>query len=214
MSVLILDGLAAAKLIEDRRAQGLDRFDEVWDGVYVMSPLPEWYHQEIVLDLAAALKKSLSRARLGRVVAGCNISDRNEDWSSNYRCPDVVVFLETTQAIFRGAHWQGGPDFAAEVVSDNDRTWDKLDFYASLGTRELLIVDRNPWKLSLLQLLAGKMTVVGESVLPTSQQLSSGVIPFSFCLVLRYGVPAIEIKHRFDGELSYAPELPPLKPAT
>jgi hypothetical protein len=114
--------------------------------------------------------------------------------------------LNNTTAKFHGTHWEGGPDFAVEVASDNDHTWEKLAFYAKVKTRELLIVDRKPWKLTLLRLADDQMVGVGESTLLVSKELRSDVIPFQFRLVNRPYGPAIEIQNRVDGQISYAPE--------
>ena len=76
---------------------------------------------------------------------GCNVSDQPERWKRNYRCPDVAVFLPGNPAEDRGTHWYGGPDFAAEVHSRFDRSRKKFGFYAKVGVRELLLVDRHPW---------------------------------------------------------------------
>ncbi|QDU31943.1 hypothetical protein ETAA8_71050 [Anatilimnocola aggregata] len=210
MTLIVLDAFTEEAMIADRRAKGLDRFDEVWDGVYVMSPLPEYYHQEIVGDLQTCLALVLRLQGLGRVVPGCNVSDRKDDWTKNYRCPDVVVYLNGTTAKFHGTHWEGGPDFAIEVVSSNDRTWDKLEFYAKVQTRELLIIDRDPWELTLLRLVAGKLVEVGRSNSSNGQELTSRAIPFSFRLVSRNQWPTIEIKHSGDGQTWYAPAQGPM----
>ncbi len=74
---------------------------------------------------------------------------RPSDWTKNYRCPDVLVFLPGNPAEDRGTHWLGGPDFAVEIMSRGDRSRKKLDFYAKVGVRELLLIDRRPWKLEL-----------------------------------------------------------------
>ena len=83
---------------------------------------------------------------------GANITDLEEDWTHNYRCPDVVVFLKEGRAINRETHFFGGPDFAVEIVSEFDRSREKLPFYARVGVRELLLVDRDPWVLELFRL--------------------------------------------------------------
>lgn len=36
MTAIILDSLLEARVIEERRKNGWDRHDEVWDGVYVI----------------------------------------------------------------------------------------------------------------------------------------------------------------------------------
>src|SRR5438067_1116105 len=114
-----------------------------------MAPLPDDEHQDIQANFVAAFKDFFGWDSWAKVRAGVNVSDRNEGWEQNYRCPDVVVFLPGTRAINRGAHWEGGPDFLVEIASDRDRAREKLPFYAAVGVREVLIVDRNPWGLEL-----------------------------------------------------------------
>ncbi len=94
----------------------------------------------------------------------------------------------------------GGPDFAVEVASKHDRTWDKLDFYAAVQTRELLVIDRDPWKLSLLRLENGQLVAVGVSVLPEGKPITSAVLPVTLKLTPRENlVPMIEVQHQQDG---------------
>jgi Uma2 family endonuclease len=127
------------------------------------------------------------------------VSDR-EDWKQNYRCPDVAVFLKDSTAKQRKAFWLGGPDFAIEIVSPGDRTRKKLPFYASVGTRELLVIDRKPWKLELFRLRRGKLVSVGESMVKDGQALASEVIPFTFRPVRGHERPRIELTHTADGQ--------------
>ena len=116
MSMIINDELVEARLIDERRANGLDGHDEVWDGVYVISPLANNEHQRVATELAAILCGIVVNEGLGSVFAGANVSDRDDDWTKNYRVPDVLVFLEETNAVDRGSHWYGGPD-----LRDRDR---------------------------------------------------------------------------------------------
>jgi Uma2 family endonuclease len=183
------------RLIEERRAAGADRYDEVWDGVYVMSPMPNVEHQRFVGKLNTVFEIAVDWAGLGEAFPGVNISDRKDDWTKNYRCPDVAVFLNDTQAESRGTFWYGGPDFAIEIISDDDRTRDKFDFYAKVNTRELLIVDRDPWALELYRLTDGELRLVGTSTHDSSLVLSSEIVPLSFCLKAGTQRPVIEIRH-------------------
>ena len=127
------------------------------------------------------------------------MSNLDQAWKQNYRCPDVAVFLANTVAQDHGAHWQGGPDFAVEITSPGDKTWDKLDFYASVGTRELLIVEREPWELVLLRLQGDKLVEAGRASLSSKQLLAAEFVPFSFSLLSRNNRPTIEVKHLTDG---------------
>ena len=151
MTALINDPKLAEKLIAERQAAGADKFDEVWDGVYVMSPLANDEHQYLVKELTTILTFAVDWAKLGQTRPGVNISDRKDDWTKNYRCPDVAVFLNETKAENCDAFWFGGPDFGIEIVSSGDRIVEKLSFYAAVGARELLVIDRDPWVLTLLQ---------------------------------------------------------------
>lgn len=199
MTTLILDADFEAQAIAQRRALGLDRYDEVWDGVYVMAPLANNEHQFVSFELAYILR-IVCEGTKPAILNGCNVSDREVDWKSNYRCPDVAVYFPANPAKNLETHWVGGPDFCTEVVSPKDRTWDKLDFYASVQTRELLIIDRNPWKLSLLRLQGQQLVLAGASELDRPAAVASSVLPISLQLVPRDGQkPLIEVRHLHDG---------------
>jgi Uma2 family endonuclease len=199
MTTLILDPIAEEQILADRRAQGLDRYDEVWEGIYIMSPLANNEHQKLALRLASIMDSVVDLELGGLSYCGCNVSDQTRDWKLNYRCPDVAVFLATTTAKDRGAYWEGGPDFAIEITSPGDRTWEKLDFYAKVHTRELLIVEREPWALILLRWENGTMQEVSRSTLSAPCELIASTIPFVFRLVTHHERPVIDVQHQHDG---------------
>ncbi len=195
MVVLLNDPHLQRQLMRRRRAWGADRYDEVWDGVYVMNAMPNNQHQDFVMCLASICQFLIFDAGLGRVHPGCNVTDRTAKWRQNYRCPDVAVFLNGTTAIDKGSHWLGGPDFAVEIVSPQDRSREKLDFYAKVGTRELLIVDRQPWSLELYRLTAGTLALVGRSTLDQPDLLTTETPPVTWRLVPGEDRPMIEAIH-------------------
>ena len=199
MTALLLDPLLEEDLIAHRRAAGIDKFDEVWDGVYVMSPLANDEHQSIVGDLTTILNNVVGWPGLGDVRPGVNVSDRKDDWKSNYRCPDIAVFLKGTVAENCDTFWCGGPDLAIEIVSPGDRIAEKLPFYAATGTRELLVVDREPWALRSYRLQDDKLVEVGVSTVAESLVLGSEVVPLSWQLVTDESRPAIRVAHA-DGQ--------------
>ncbi|WP_169977587.1 Uma2 family endonuclease [Tautonia rosea] len=200
MATLVLDSYVEDQILEQRRASGGDRFDEVWDGVYVMSPLANNEHQLIATRLSAILQVSLNFGAQGLVFAGVNVSDRQEDWTQNYRCPDVAVFLNGTSAINRETHWLGGPDLAVEVASQGDRAREKLAFYAKVNTREVLIVDRDPWVLELYRWVEGTLGKVGMSRPGDPEPIRSEVVPLAFRLIVAEPRPMIEVTRREGGE--------------
>jgi Uma2 family endonuclease len=182
MSAIINDSVLADELIRRRRESGADKYDEVWDGVYVMAPLANDEHQDLVDQFATILTVTVQWKGLGKVRPGVNVSDRRDDWRSNYRCPDVVVYLNNTAAENCGTHWRGGPDLAIEVTSPDDATLDKLPFYAQVGTRELLVVDRDPWRLTHYRLQDGELVESGRSTADNAVLLTSSVVPLQFSL--------------------------------
>jgi len=183
MIAVIRDRDLAEELIADRRARGADHHDEVWEGVYMMSPLANDEHQEIVGGFQAVLYRVIQEPGLGKVRPGVNVSDRHRDWKENYRCPDVVVRMEHGRAEIHDTHWLGGPDFLVEVVSPDDQTYEKLPFYEAIGTREVLVIDRRPWAMVLYRLTDGKLLEAGRSTLENGVTLPSEVVPLSFRLI-------------------------------
>jgi hypothetical protein len=109
MATVIIDPAELRRLIRERRECGGDRYDEVWDGVYVMSPLADNQHQQLATKFAGAIDQAMGDREEVQVFAGTNVSDRDQRWKRNFRCPDVAVFLPGNPAQDRGSHWFGGP---------------------------------------------------------------------------------------------------------
>ena len=198
MTTLITDRHLERSLIRRRRAWGADKYDEVWNGVYIMNAMPNIEHQNLVGRLTYILQYLIVDPGLGMVQPGCNVTDRAEKWRENYRVPDVAVFLNATKAINKKSHWLGGPDLAVEIVSPRDRSREKLDFYAKVGTRELLLVDRDPWSLELYRLAEGELVLLGRSTVEQPVVVQTEVAPLAWRLVAGAERPMIEVSQR-DG---------------
>lgn len=196
MATLLTDPEMERKARAGRAGTDGEKWDEVWDGVLVMPTLPNDEHQEIQGNLLVPLIV----LKLGKARPGVNVTDRHPDWKENYRCPDVVVYLDGNPAINHGSHWVGGPDFLVEIISEGDLAWDKLAFYAKANTREVLIVDRDPWALELYQLAGGKLQLAGRSDLANTAVLASGVLPLTFQLRPGTPRPVIHITHTATGQ--------------
>jgi Uma2 family endonuclease len=201
MNLLVCDPEKVERLIAERKASGFDRYDEVWEGVYIMAPLANNEHQLLTTDVCFVLREGVDREQ-GLIFAGVNVSDREEGWEHNYRCPDVAVYLKGNRARDCGTHWCGGPDWGAEIMSKGDRSREKFDFYARIGTRELLILDRDPWSLELYVLKRKKLKLAGRSTVKTPKVLASTVLPLSFCLKAGTTRPLLVVS-RTDIEKSW-----------
>ena len=202
MATLVLDPDVEERIKAERAASGGDRYDEVWEGVYMMAPLADDEHQDLQTQLGGVLLVRLGWTGLGQVRTGVNVSDREEDWTKNYRCPDVAVFLPGTKARNCDTFWLGGPDFAIEIISRGDRSRDKFDFYAKVGVRELLLVDRHPWALEFYQLVGNQMQLQTRSTLTSPGVIESNLVPLTFQLAPGQPRPRIKVSDA-DGKQTW-----------
>lgn len=201
MTTLITDPRLEDRLIAERKASGADRYDEVWDGVYVMNPMADMEHQRLASRLVTALSNALENTA-AEVIGPVNVSDREDGWTSNYRIPDAVAVLPGCRAKDCETHLCGGPDFVSEIVSEGDRTYEKFGFYAKIGVREVLIVDRDPWQLELYTLQGETLVISARGNVSDGTVLASEVLPvrFRFIAGSTSSRPQIEIVRTTDGQ--------------
>jgi Uma2 family endonuclease len=197
--VLIRDAWLADQLIQERKRKGIDRYDEVWEGVYVMPPMPTNSHQLLVGDLDDIFREVAKKAGRGESYPGGNVSDRRKGWESNHRVPDLLVVLNNSRAIDCGTHFCGGPDFLVEIESPGDDTEEKVPFYGKIGVGELLIIHRDKRTLQLLRLEGEELVLVKPSLLDGKEWLVSKVLPLAFRRTVRKGTPRTQVR-RTDGK--------------
>lgn len=181
MTMLIQEPSISRQIIRQRRELGIDGRDEIWDGVYVVTPLANLEHQDLVGALLAILFQVVCVPKRGRVQPGANVSDRKENWKENFRIPDLVVALNESNACDCGTHWFGGPDFLVEVISPEESYQEeKRAFYERIGVRELLTVNRDTRHLALYRSTENALALTGQSDSSNSSELDSMVLPLSF----------------------------------
>jgi len=200
MTLMVLDGDLEARLIEERSRSGADKYDEVWEGVYMMAPLPNDEHQEIVAGLVRVFVEILGDSGAARVRPGVNLAPLDiEDWKHDFRVPDVAVFLADSKAKCCDTHWRGPADFLVEVTSPGDHTHEKIPFYAALGVRELLVVEREGWALELFRNDGKSLAPAGVSRPGDVTILASEILPFTFQLLSAAPRPLIQLTHTETG---------------
>src|SRR5271154_6479064 len=107
--LLIRDAGIFDELIQERKRKGLDRYDEVWEGMYVMPSMPTNAHQKLLDDLGDVLTEAVERGKMGEKNQGANARERRRGWDHNYRIPDMVVVLKNSRAVDCDTHFCGGP---------------------------------------------------------------------------------------------------------
>lgn len=196
----ITDHYLIRSIIAKRQRDGHDRRDEVWDGVYFIPPITDNEHQEISSHLSFAFHQVVDWRKIGISYTTINVSDRNEDWLENFREPDLSVYLDGNPARDRDTHYQGGGDLIVEILTRGDRARKKLGFYAAVGVRECLVIDRRPWALELYRAREGKLELVGTATPEGAEILTSEVLPLMFRLVPGEERPRIEVARRDGAE--------------
>jgi Uma2 family endonuclease len=193
--MIVLDQNRIESILEDRRAKGNNTRDEVWEGVTYIMPDPNNEHHRISVFFSTVFNICFGMRGIGDVESTPNLSDRIENWTWNYRNPDMAYFAVNTDAEDHDTFWFGGPDFLLEIISPDDMSRDKLLFYSSIGTKEVLIVDRDPWQLELYQLRRGKLRLAGKVRPSDGKSLASQMVPLTFSLVRGRPRPKIRIRH-------------------
>lgn len=149
MSTLVLETTVPEieALKERRRRSGIDRLDEVWEGVLHMVPARSLGHAKIAQQLAEMLGPAARAAELIPTTGALNLGE--SEW--DFRVPDGALFREVGDPL-----WNPTAALIGEVVSPEDETWQKLTFYAAHKVDELLIVDPQKRSVHWMALNDGK----------------------------------------------------------
>ena len=153
MRVLFVD--APPELLAERRRLGLDRRDELWEGVVHVVPQPETGHQVFGANVIGAASARLRRRGLQITYETAVYQPGHREWS--YRVPDLIV---TRPALLATSGIEGPPELVLEILSPNDESREKFPFYAALGCREVLLVDRRRHSFELFRLTDGELVPV------------------------------------------------------
>jgi Uma2 family endonuclease len=156
MRTLVLDSSLPEMeaLLANRRKTGIDRRDEVWEGVLHLAPATSLSHARIAQRLTLLLHKPARQAGLELVMQEFNLGDSIDD----YRIPDGGIFRPGTDGT-----WIPTAAVVIEIVSPDDESWEKLSFFAAHGVDEVLILDPIKRRVDWLALRDGRYTPTEHS---------------------------------------------------
>lgn len=102
----------------------------------VMSPAPDFFHQETLFEIAAQLKAFVSAHGLGKV----NIApiDVYFDEGNAYQ-PDILFLPSSQMHLVQNGKIKGAPALIVEVLSPGTKRYDKRekkDVYEKFGVKE------------------------------------------------------------------------------
>jgi Uma2 family endonuclease len=141
-------------LLERRRQAGVDRLDEVWQGVRHMVPGPSIEHADISQQLAELLGPSARSAGLRPTMSEFNVGESEHD----FRVPDGGLHRPGAAGV-----WHATAALVVEILFPDDETWQKLPFFAAHHVDEVLIVDPAEWTVTWLALRDGEYQPVERS---------------------------------------------------
>ncbi|MHB1569209.1 MAG: Uma2 family endonuclease [Solirubrobacteraceae bacterium] len=155
MPTLVLDPSPPQleQLLAERERLGLDRRDEVWEGVLHMIPPPSVSHEMLAMRLGYLLTPYADAAGLtltGPIAIG---QDRHD-----YRAPDLALLRPGFDQ-----QWNRTAALVIEILSPDDETTNKVAFYAAHAVEELLIVDPAARTVDWRALSQGAYTSVDRS---------------------------------------------------
>jgi Uma2 family endonuclease len=130
------------EIVAYRQRTGADKWDEMWEGVLHMPPMPSYFHQELEGSLETYLRVRWARPRRAKVCHQVNLASVG-GWPHDYRIPDLVLLMPDRFDIIRGEYLEGAPNVVVEIRSPGDESLEKLSFYAQLGVPEVWIIDRD-----------------------------------------------------------------------
>jgi Uma2 family endonuclease len=157
MPTLVMDPAPAEidELIEYRRRLDLDHYDEVWEGVLHMNPIPTGEHQLILQQLAELFGPL---ARQAGLVPLMNEFGLGREGKGNFRVADGGLHRTLPRGVY-----QSTAALVIEVVSPGDESWVKLPFYAAHEVDEVLILDPEEHAVHWLGLTDGEYRPIERS---------------------------------------------------
>jgi Uma2 family endonuclease len=130
--------------LEKRRQLGQDRRDEVWEGKYVVAPDPHGNHGDVQTELGIVLKGAAQRLGLRKTTTF------NLGGPDDFRIPDGGLLPGPLGV------WHDTAVLVVEILSPDDETFAKLDFYTAHGVQELLVADWRDRSVRIFALQEGQ----------------------------------------------------------
>jgi Uma2 family endonuclease len=116
--------------IAERQRLGLDRHDEVWDGVYHMAPAASSNHAKVGGKVLLLLGPIAHEMGLYPTL------EFNLGVPNDFRVPDLGFHRSDLEAV-----WLETAAVVVEVRSPDDESFEKFEFFFRHGVEEVLIVE-------------------------------------------------------------------------
>jgi Uma2 family endonuclease len=138
-----------------RKRTGADQYDEMWEGVLHMPPVPSRFHQDLEFSMESYLRIHWARPCGAKVYHQINLASVG-GWPNSYRIPDLLLLKPERFAIDRNEYFEGAPNVVVEIHSPGDESYEKFSFYAELGVPEVWVIHRDTREPEIYTLRRGK----------------------------------------------------------
>ena len=129
-------------VLDWRKRTGADQWDEMWEGVLHMPPVPNRDHQHLAAQVSFWLTTYWAKPAGNKVYLPINLASVG-GWPNDYRIPDLVLLTPDRFHIDHNEYFEGAPTVVVEIHSPGDEAYEKMPFYARLGVPEMWIIDRD-----------------------------------------------------------------------
>ncbi|PRY12115.1 Uma2 family endonuclease [Kineococcus rhizosphaerae] len=130
-TTFVAHGGALDDWLERRRALGLDKRDEIWDGIYHVTPHAHASHARLAIRLVVALHGRAAQRGLE------GLAEFNLGVENDFRVPDLAfVPVDAELQLYVPT-----ATIVVEIVSPDDASRAKVPFYLARGVREVWLVD-------------------------------------------------------------------------
>ena len=141
-------------LLERRRQAGVDRLDEVWQGVRHLVPAPSLEHARVASQLTVLLYGPVRAAGLLLAMHEFNLGESEHD----FRVPDGGLHRPGAAGV-----WLSTAAMVVEILSPGDESRQKLGFYAEHRVDEVLLVDPDKRTVTWLALRDGQYETIQQA---------------------------------------------------
>jgi Uma2 family endonuclease len=131
----------------------------MWEGTLHMVPAPSPEHQRIASKTNTFLDVLCERTRRGTIWPAVNVVD-DRAATPDYRIPDFSFIAQGNEDLVRKDGIHGAPDAVLEIRSPGDESYEKLDFFARLGVREVIVIDRDSKRPEVFRLAGPRYLAV------------------------------------------------------
>jgi len=145
------------KWLAERQNSEAAQWDEMWNGVLHMPPMPNRIHQRFGRNLLIYLHTYWAIPRGCQVDQEVNLTTPEDEarWRFNYRIPDLVLLTPDRFHFDKVEYMAGAPLVVIEIRSPRDETFEKFPFYAGLSVPEVWVFDRDSREPELYRLADG-----------------------------------------------------------